>query len=195
MPYTADKPGRIPTADELRARIPGWGADRDPADRPAFPREQPGIETGAHWEPPEQQPTHGIRRERSVEHERLTPVFGTAQPLHGLSGAIRRYAYDRYSEGQAAHWLLLVIGDRVDAITAHLRSFVSRRPDDPITQSGVLGERGRHPVSSRLRPGRIDMKHAWMDPILIVGPWILAGVLVFRAGRAIIRPRRTRHEK
>ena len=34
MPYTAKKPGSTPTPDELRARIPGWGADLDPADRP-----------------------------------------------------------------------------------------------------------------------------------------------------------------
>lgn len=190
MPYTADKPGSRPKDDALRARIPGWGADVDPADRPAFPREQPGIETGAHWEIPEQQPVRGPRRERSVEHERLTPVFGTAQPLRGLSGAIRRHAYDRYSEGQAAHWLLLMVGDRVDSAGAHLRSFASRRPDDPITQSGVFGERGRRPVGSRLQPGRIDLKHAWVDPILVVGPWVIFAVLAFRVGRGILRPMR-----
>jgi hypothetical protein len=186
MPYTADKPNPPPTADELRARIPGWGADLDPADRPAFPREQPGAVTGAHWDLPEQQPTHRPR-ERSIEHQRLTPVFGTAQPLHGLAGRIRRFAYDRYSEGQAAHWLLLVLGDRVDAATAHATSLVSRRPDDPVTQSGVLGERGRRPISSRLRPGRVDMKHAWLDPILIVGPWVLAATTVVVAAKAIVR--------
>ena len=192
MPYTADKPGPTPDPEALRARIPGWGADLDAANRPAFPREQPGIPTGAHWDLPEQQHVKGGEREKSVEHERLTPVFGTGQPLHGVSGAIRRYAYDRYSEGQAAHWLLLVVGDRVDSAGAHLLSLFSKRPDDPITQSGVLGERGRRPVASRLRPGRIDMKHAWMDPILVLGPWVLAGVLVFRIGRAIVRPARGR---
>lgn len=193
MPYTSDKPGGAPDPEALRARIPGWGADLDPADRPAFPREQPGIPTGAHWRLPEQQQTKGQRRERSVEHERLTSVFGTAQPLHGVSGAIRRYAYDTYSEGQAAHWLLLVVGDRVESIGAHLRSFASKRPDDPITQSGVLGERGRRPIASRMRPGRIDMKHAWLDPILVVGPWVLAAVLVVRLGRAIVLPASRRH--
>jgi hypothetical protein len=187
MPYTSDKPGPAPDYDALRGLIPGWGADLDPADRPAFPREQPGISTGAHWDLPEQQPVHGAARERSVEHERLTPVFGTGQPLHGLSGAIRRFAYDRYSEGQAAHWLLLVAGDRVDAAGAHLRSFLTAHPDNPITQTGILGERGRRPVSSRRRPGRVDQKHAWMDPILVAGPWIIAGGLVVLAGRRIAR--------
>lgn len=184
MPYTAAKPGTPPTSDELRERIPGWGADLEPADRPAFPREVPGIETGARWELPDQQPVSGYR-ERSVEHERLTPVFGTAQPLRGPAGAMRRLAYERFSEGQTAHWLLLVLGDRVDAATAHVRSFASRRPDDPITQSGVLGERGRSPVASRTRPGRSDGKHAWLDPLLVVGPWVLAGLIALRVARGL----------
>ena len=53
-PYVADKPPLVPTSDELRARIPGWGADLDPKDRPSYPRERfdPGA-TGAHWEFPE----------------------------------------------------------------------------------------------------------------------------------------------
>ena len=188
MPYTADKPLPAPNTEALRARIPGWGADLDPVNRPAFPREQLGIPTGAHWDLPEQQPEHRPR-ERSVEHERLTPVFGTAQPLRGLAGRIRRYAYDTYSEGQAAHWLLLVVGDRVDAITAHVRSLFSSRPDEPISQSGVMGERGRRPIASRVTPGRIDLKHAWLDPIIIVGPWLLVAVVVVRAGRMMVRPR------
>ena len=188
MPYTARKPGPAPDIDALRARIPGWGADLDPADRPAFPREQPGIATGAHWDLPEQQPEHG-ERERSVEHERLTPVFGTAQPLHGAAGAIRRRAYRRYSEGQAAHWLLLILADRVDAATAHLRSFASIRPDDPITMSGVLGEAGHRPIASRTTPGRIDQKHTWMDPILVVGPWVLTAVAAFSLVRRLTRRR------
>jgi len=186
MPYTSEKPGRTPDADELRARIPGWGADLDPADRPAFPREQPDIQTGAHWHEPEQQPDPH-RREKSLEHLRLTPVFGTAQPLNGIAGRIRRYAYDRYSEGQTAHWLLLILGDRVDAATAHARSLLSRRPDDPVTESGVLGERGHGPIRSRFGRGRIDLKHAWMDPIIVVGPWIVALVIVARLFRRIAR--------
>ncbi|MDL5485832.1 hypothetical protein [Microbacterium wangruii] len=194
MPYTADKPGSTPDPDVLGARIPGWGSDLDPADRPAFPREQPDIVTGAHWELPEQQPG-GAGRERSIEHERLTPVFGTAQPLHGASGAIRRFAYDRFSEGQTAHWLLLVLGDRVDAVTAHAASLFSTRPDDPITESGVAGEVAHRPIASRFGRGRIDLKHAWLDPILVVGPWVLASVLAVKLVRAVFLPAAKRGKK
>ena len=34
-PYLPDKPKSVPSSDELRARIPGWGADLDPKDRPS----------------------------------------------------------------------------------------------------------------------------------------------------------------
>ena len=40
MTYTPHKPPLVPESEELRARIPGWGADLDPADRPSVPRER-----------------------------------------------------------------------------------------------------------------------------------------------------------
>src|SRR5688572_26941776 len=139
MPYTAEKPVPSRSADELRATIPGWGADLDPRDRPSVPRERLDLPaTGAHWSYPDTQPAG--YRERSIEHAKLTPVFGTAQPLKGLSGLIRRAAYERFSEGRLAHWLLLVLGDRVDAMESHLASFATLRPDNPITQTGILAE-------------------------------------------------------
>jgi hypothetical protein len=181
-PYTAAKPALTESVDDLRARIPGWGADRDPADRPSYPREQPGIETGAHWDFPERQPEK-YPRERSVEHAFVTPVFGTSTPPRGASGAIRRYAY-KYSEGRAAHWLLLVAADRVDAWEHHLRSLATLRPDNPITETGVLSEFSRHGARSRFGQKRTDINHQWIDPFLVGGPWVLAvlgGVIAVRA--------------
>lgn len=81
-PYTAGKPALKESAEDLRARIPGWGADLDPMDRPSYPREQPGIETGAHWDFPERQEAKWPR-ERSIEHAFMTPVFGTSTPPRG----------------------------------------------------------------------------------------------------------------
>src|SRR3954467_2277933 len=145
---TKDSPRRE-TPDQLRARIPGWGADLDPKDRPSVPRLQYKDDlTGAHWEFPDRQPEKQPR-ERSIEHAFVTPVFGTAQPLKGLSGAIRRFSYARFSEGRAAHWLLLVVADRVNAWEGHLASFGTLRPDNPITESGVAGEFTAHPIRSR----------------------------------------------
>ena len=184
MPYTAQKPSRARTSEELRAAIPGWGSDLDPADRPSVPRERTDLPNGADWEFPERQHIVG-RRERSIEHAQLPPVFGTAQPLHGVSGIIRRLAYDRFSEGRTAHWLLLVLGDRVEAAGSHLRSLASTRPDNPITETGVLAEFRRGGVRSRLGRGRVDLKHAWMDPLLIAGPFLIAGLVVWRVARAL----------
>lgn len=185
MPYEATKPKLAPTADELRERIPGWGADSSPDRRRTWQQRDDMGDTGARWVLPERQPG-GEGRERSIEHGMLPPVFGTAQPLHGLSGAIRRIAYDRLSETKNTRWMLLVLGDRVEAIGAHFRSFVPLHPDNPFTQTGVIAEVRHHPVSSRLGRGRIDLRHTWMDPIIVVGPWILAAAVITATARRFV---------
>jgi hypothetical protein len=185
--YIADKPVLKESVEDLRARIPGWGADLDPADRPSYPREQPGIETGAHWDFPERQPEKWPR-ERSVEHAFLPPVFGTSTPPKGVSGAIRKYAY-KYSEGRAAHWLLLIAADRVDATEHHLKSLATLRPDNPVTETGVLSEFRRGGLSSRFGQNRADTNHQWIDPIIVAGPWVLAAVGLTTAYRTLRKER------
>ena len=186
--YTPHKPPLAETPDQLRARIPGWGLDLDPADRPSWPKLDFRDDlTGAHWEFPERQ--EELRpRERSIEHRFLTPVFGTAQPLHGPSGALRRLSYARFSEGRAAHWMLLVLADRVDAGGAHLRSLLTRRPDDPVTETGIRAELTHHGLSSRR--GRSDARHHLLDPVLVAGPFVAAAGLGLGVLRALARARR-----
>ena len=72
--------------------VSGWGADLDPADRPAVPMERtpPRLE-GVHWHEPEQQPVT-VEVLHSTERPGLTPVFGTVQPPSGVSGMMRRAA-------------------------------------------------------------------------------------------------------
>ncbi|HZB48591.1 MAG TPA: hypothetical protein VE547_05810 [Mycobacteriales bacterium] len=187
MTYTPEKPPLAESSDQLRARIPGWGADLDPNDRPSVPKLQydPGR-SGARWEFPERQPEKWPR-ERSIEHEFLTPVFGTSCPPKGLSGALRKLSYRRYSEGRAAHWLLLIAADRVDAWESHLRSFATLRPDNPITETGVLSELKRHGFSSRFGQQRADRVHQPLDPIIVAGPWLVAGYLAVKGVRRAIR--------
>ncbi|WP_314427229.1 hypothetical protein [uncultured Microbacterium sp.] len=189
MPYEATKPLLAPTAAELRERIPGWGADTAPEHRRTWQQLDDIGDTGAHWVFPDRQPG-GHGRERSIEHGMMPPVFGTAQPLHGLSGAIRRFAYDHFSETKNTRWLLLVVGDRVESVGAHVRSLVSRHPDNPLTQTGVLGEFSHHPVRSRVGRGRLDVRHTWMDPIIVAGPWVVSVVLIIRSARRVLRRRR-----
>ncbi|MEV7397270.1 hypothetical protein [Aeromicrobium sp. NPDC092404] len=189
MPYSAEKPITPPPSEELRQRIPGWGSDLDPKDRPSFPQERldPGT-TGAHWDVPEQQ--EGVdRRERSIEHPRVTPAFGTSVPLRGVSGAIRRLAYVSFSEARAAHWLLLLAGDRVDVAESHARALLSGRPTAPGTASGLRSELTHHGWSSRRGHGRADVKHQWLDPVVVAGPLLLAGVAATRVVRRLGRNR------
>jgi hypothetical protein len=53
----------------------------------------------------------------------MTPVFGTAQPLHGISGVVRRIAYGT-RETKARHWLLLLMADRIDVLEHRIAKLV-----------------------------------------------------------------------
>lgn len=186
--YTSAKPPLPEPVAALRNRIPGWGADLDRANLPAVPREDGAVRPeGAAWDLPERQPATGYR-ERSIEHADLTPVFGTAQPLQGIAGALRRLAYDRFSEARAAHWLILMAGDRVDVLTSTLGSLATTRPDNPISETGIKAEWTHHGLRSRLGQGRTDVRHHLLDPLIVAGPWIL---LSFAAAKIVARGVRT----
>ena len=187
MAYTAAKPPLAESSDELRARIPGWGVDLDPNDRPAVPRERldPKL-SGAHWDFPERQPEKWPR-ERSNEHKFLTPVFGTSCPPKGMSGTMRRYAYKAFSEGRAAHWLILMAADRVDALESHLRSLLTLHPDNPITETGVRSELSHHGIASRVGEKRADLAHQPLDPIIVAGPWVVAGGVAYVGLKGLVK--------
>ena len=182
MAYTREKPWVPPSPEELRRTIPGWGVDRNPADRPSYPKEQ-FQNTGAHWDFPERQVPRGFR-ERSTEHKFLTPVFGTGQPLKGLSGAIRRYAYT-FSEGQTAHWLLLIAGDRVDVLESRVSALMAGRPDNVITETGVLREFKGGAFRTRFGQHRADLKHQPIDVLLWAAPYLAIAGGAYMAARAL----------
>jgi hypothetical protein len=182
MAYTREKPRTAPDTETLRRTIPGWGVDLDPADRPSGHRETT-TETGAHWDYPERQPER-VPREKSTEHKFLTPVFGTAQPLRGLSGAIRRYAYT-FSEGQTAHWLLLICGDRVDVLESRIAAVLAGRPDNVIAETGVLREFRNGAYRTRFGQHRADLKHQPLDLLLWAAPYLALGGGVYLAARAL----------
>lgn len=98
-----------------RTDIHGWGADASPENRPGVPMEwTPHPAEGAHWTTPDrQQPSVPIFIRRGLD--KPTPVFGTAQPPTGLSGQIRRLAY-QVPEHTVRHWMTLLLADRVDVL-------------------------------------------------------------------------------
>lgn len=115
-----------------RNDIPGWGADLDPANRPAVPKERrPPRLGGVHWDDPPMQQSK-VEVLRSTEHFRMPPVFGTTLPPRGVSGWIRRRAF-RHSENDLRHWLMLLFADRVDVV----EGVVSDGRRDPKVRSAV----------------------------------------------------------
>jgi hypothetical protein len=108
------------------AGIPYWGVDRAPDARPGVPKERlpPQPLPRSHWVTPERQIPRFEVLKRSDLPE-LTPVFGTAPPPHGISGAIRRIAY-RIPEYKPGHWMLLLAADRVDAVESDPLRLVRR---------------------------------------------------------------------
>ena len=99
----------------LKAQVPGWGADLDPADRPAYPKERQPPRLPEHAQRPPAAQTQEVEVLHCLERPELTAVFGSTVPPQGLSGRLRRYAFG-FSENDLRHWLLLLLADRVNVI-------------------------------------------------------------------------------
>src|SRR5829696_5627887 len=134
MRYTSEK-AHTDTAEQLRARIPGWGVDLDPKDRPSVPQERfdPSA-TGAHWDFPERQPEKWPR-EHSIEHKFLTrcsapPVRQKGSPDECESSPIAATAKAERRIGSSS-WRPTE-STRLKAIFSHLQLFTPTiRPPRP----------------------------------------------------------------
>ena len=98
------------------SQIKGWGVDADPKNDPTYPMKNRnnGEHAGYRWERPTQQPVH-IEVLHSNERPNVSAVFGTSTPPAGLSGMLRRFAF-QYSESSYGHWLPLMLADRVGVV-------------------------------------------------------------------------------
>ena len=122
---------------ESRAKeIPGWGMDEDPENDPTYPMK--------HWNGAdhermnyEKAPQQPIDREvfHSIERPNVTRVFGTSTPPTGLSGAVRRYAY-QYGEATATHWMTLILADRINVIEGKIDDFKNGIFPNPWIERG-----------------------------------------------------------
>jgi hypothetical protein len=56
-----------------------------------------------------------------------------------------------------------------------------------------MAEFHRHGIDSRIGKHRADVVHQTMDPIIVAGPWLLAGGVVFLAVRSLIRSGRSKN--
>ena len=98
------------------SQIKGWGIDANPENDPVYPMKtrNNGEHAGYTWERPAQQP-ESVEVLHSNERPNLSAVFGTSTPPAGLSGMIRRAAFN-YSENSYAHWLPLMLADRIGVV-------------------------------------------------------------------------------
>lgn len=123
-------------------REPGTDASlpREPRDGP---EDRPGVPREADPGPPDEARAIGSQpgwedRETLPGRSRPTPVFGTAQPLRGTSGRLRRLAYG-FPEHRARHWMALMLADRVDVLEDRLGTLLAR----PLRAVGLDALAGR----------------------------------------------------
>lgn len=121
--------------------IPGWGVDADPENDPTWPMRDREYDDapGRHWQRPPQQQSD-VEILQSIEHVQRPAVFGTAVPPSGLSGMLRRAAFN-WSESRWTHWLMLMAADRINVV------------------EGVLADIGRGKIPNI--PGELGLGAAW----------------------------------
>ncbi|MCU1290439.1 MAG: hypothetical protein JWN60_2668 [Acidobacteria bacterium] len=98
------------------SQVKGWGIDADPKNDPTYPmkKRNNGEHAGYSWERPPQQPID-IEVLHSNERPNVSATFGTSVPPSGLSGVIRREAFN-FSENSYGHWLPLMLADRINMV-------------------------------------------------------------------------------
>lgn len=127
------------------SHIIGWGIDADPKNEPTYPiKKYTGDDhKRLNWVRPELQlPTVEILH--SNERPGLTAVFGTSVPPDGLSGKIRRYAF-KYSENSYAHWLPLLLADRIHVAEGIIDDFSAGKIPNIFAERGWKAELKHNP--------------------------------------------------
>jgi hypothetical protein len=120
--------------------IPGWGIDADPENDPTYPMKHwnGADHQRFNYEKPEQQPIN-VEVLHSNERPGVSRVFGTSSPPSGLSGMLRRFAF-RYSESTYAHWVPLVLADRINVIEGRIDDIKHGIIPNPFAERGWAAE-------------------------------------------------------
>jgi hypothetical protein len=95
-------------------RSPVEPVDLDPSRRPGVPKERPPQPWPNSRFPPQRMTAAPSAPRHGRPNKPMPPVYGTAVPPRGVSGALRKAAY-RYPDHVATHWLMLLLADRVDS--------------------------------------------------------------------------------
>src|SRR5919107_5700001 len=122
------------------SQVKGWGVDADRGNDPTYPMKNrnDGEHEGYSWERPAQQPA-GVEVLHSNERPNLSAAFGTSTPPAGLSGVIRRFAFN-YSESAYAHWLPLMLADRLGVVEGYIEDLSRGRVPNVFAERGWKAE-------------------------------------------------------
>jgi len=95
---------------------PSWaGVDQDPSRRPGVPHMRADPQPFPNTQfPPERQSNEPAVPKHNRPNKPFPPVYGTSTPLRGLSGAVRRAAY-QLPDHYPSHWMLMMLGDRIES--------------------------------------------------------------------------------
>ncbi|WP_324670958.1 hypothetical protein [Hymenobacter sp. GOD-10R] len=122
-------------------KLPGWGIDANPENDPTYPMREPRLNVTQDPDSkqrPSQQPVD-IELLKSIERDHISSVFGEAAPPSGLSGMIRRWAF-KYSESNYAHWLPLIMADRVNVVEGVLSDLAHGKVPNIFAEKGYKME-------------------------------------------------------
>jgi hypothetical protein len=64
----------------------------------------------------------------------------------------------RLAEAAVAHWMILLYADRGDAAEHHVRSLLTLRPDNQITETGVKAEFTHNGIGSCYGRKRVEQR-------------------------------------
>ena len=122
------------------SQVKGWGVDADRGNDPTYPMKNrnDGEHEGYSWERPAQQPVN-VEVLHSNERPNVSAAFGTSTPPAGLSGVIRRFAFN-YSESSYGHWLPLMLADRVGVVEGYLEDLSRGHVPNVFAERGWKAE-------------------------------------------------------
>ncbi|QJX46867.1 hypothetical protein HMJ29_07935 [Hymenobacter taeanensis] len=122
-------------------KLPGWGIDANPENDPTYPmRERMNVsqDPDSKHRPDALQPVD-IELLKTIERPNVSAVFGEAAPPTGLSGMIRRFAFN-YSESHYGHWLPLLLADRVNVVEGVLEDLAHGHVPNIFAEKGYKVE-------------------------------------------------------
>lgn len=116
-----------------------WGVDRDFARRPGVPsHREPQLWPNARLDIVRMDPARSAPFKHGRTNREWPPVFGTACQPKGLSGLVRRWA-SSFPDHKPQHWLLKLLGDRVDSFEHRLGKLAPLAV--PLALAGLIGRR------------------------------------------------------